>query len=197
MSWLTFAGLAALAGMLAMIATASPELAGANAVAAVATGGALALIALGANLALWRAGAGIAPMRAAAVLNGRLMAVAYFWGGLAMAGMYYLTDLSWYHAYQYAIYMAALGALCLAMAGRIAAIDIAGRTRPLRTGPALAVFQGLVMAGIAIYLARSGKLQAMRPDWAANHVFLAGALALVAMSTISLASHHRLKPARG
>jgi hypothetical protein len=156
--------------------------------------GGLALLALIENVRLWREPPSIAAAKEAGALNATLMAMVYACGSAAIAGMYYLTDLSWYHAYQYALYLAVPAVLAGLYAWRIETIDIAGRERPLRTGKALAAVQLAAMLAIIALLIASGKAPGTRPDWAANTVFLAGAAALALISALALMAQRRLRP---
>ncbi len=158
------------------------------------TAGSFALLALIENRRLWQQPPSIASAREAGVVNASLMSFVYAWGAASIAGMYYLTDLSWYHAYQYALYLAVPAGLSALYAWRIETIDITGRTRPLRTGQALAGVQIVAMAAVIAILVATGKAPGTRPDWAANTIFLSGAAALIVVSALALAAQRRLRP---
>lgn len=132
-------------------------------------------------------------------LNALLSATAYGWGALAMQGMYLtpLTGLKWQHGWQYALAMALLGAGWLAVARTLRRGLHA--TRPLTwpthfrwAGP-LAIAQGLIAAGCLTWLIGSGKLWSLRTDWAANRVFAALAMAILALSVVTAVSQMRLR----
>ncbi|MBU2533540.1 MAG: hypothetical protein KKB37_12420 [Alphaproteobacteria bacterium] len=122
----------------------------------------------------------------------RLIAVAYGWSGAAMLGSYYLTDLSWQHAWQY-------GAGMLLIAGGIwwyahlrdvghPRVSTDGRIRTMRW---LTGAQGIAaVAGVTI-LILSGKIQADGRDWVANIIFVAGGLCVAALSFAALAGERR------
>jgi hypothetical protein len=129
-----------------------------------------------------------------------LLALAYAWGAVAMQGAYLtpLTGLKWQHGWQYALAMALLAAASLAFAhspgpdGRAS-----GETRSsTRLGLAamLAAAQALVAAGGLAALALSGKLWSTRADWAANRVFAALAVAVLAATVFDLVVRWRLRP---
>ncbi len=189
-----WAAVVAAAGLVALVVCAASGSRNVTLLAAAATGMLLAGAAMLANWRLCWQARSIAAAKQAAVLNASLMAVVYGWGALAIAGMYYLSDLSWYHAYQYALYLAVPAALSAFYARRIETIDITGRTRPLRTGQALAGVQLLAMAAVIAILVATGKAPGTRPDWAANTIFLSGAAALIVVSALALAAQRRLRP---
>lgn len=131
----------------------------------------------------------------------------YLWASLSMAGMYYLTDLSWYHAYEYAIYFALPAVLAGLVARRLGSgrVGVAGGEMELNWLRRLTVVQAVVAVLGAVYLLASGKLAnpfaradaagliGLRPDWAANHVFFAGASMLFAISVLALMVLGRLR----
>ena len=51
--------------------------------------------------------------------------------------------------------------------------------------------QAAAVAAALAYLVGSGKLQTAKADWAANHVFIAGGVAIVLISIVSLLAHRR------
>jgi len=132
------------------------------------------------------------PLRTASA-NARFMGFAYGWGSLSMATMYYLTDLYWYHAYQYSIYMAIPAVVSIIFARTLRSSKGSGHTQGnLKLSMYLTVFQALAMIGIVGYLLMSGKLEIIRKDWAADHVFLWGCLAILGLSILALAVQWRL-----
>ena len=94
-----------------MYFTASQHAYSANALVAAVTCLLLIAASISRNRPIWDADMARSPterfetLRTASA-NARFMGFAYAWGTLSMASMYYLTDLYWYHAYQYALYMA-------------------------------------------------------------------------------------------
>lgn len=117
--------------------------------------------------------------------NGRLCAIVYAWGAAAMAAMYKLTDLYWQHGLQYACAMLLFAAVIFAWT------YLARHGGPMATPPwpARAVRLNLVHGvaatiAVVVFLA-SGKLWANKPDWAANIVFTAGGLSIVALCSMA------------
>lgn len=112
-----------------------------------------------------------------------LMSITWAWSGAAMLACYYLTDLSWQHAWQY-------GAGMLLIAGGVARYAQARMAPGSRfavpdmvSAASLATLaQGVAALAGVVILALSGKLDAAKQDWAANVVFVAGGLAIFAVS---------------
>jgi hypothetical protein len=57
----------------------------------------------------------------------------------------------------------------------------------------LAMVQAAAAAIALGMLVSSGKLASLKADWPANHVFVAGGLALVVISVISAITHFKLR----
>lgn len=123
----------------------------------------------------------------------RLMAVLWTWSGVAMLGCYYLTDLSWQHAWQYGAGMLLIGGLVWMYGAargradpRFATADRALAARWLTRLQGIAILAGL------IFLMIGDKLHADKADWAANVVFVAGGLGLYALSRAALQAEDRV-----
>lgn len=153
--------------------------------------GAVVLVtALAINVPVWRIAAGDAsrPERIRSAIEGNvwLAAFTYAWAASALFAAYSLSDLSWRHFWQYGA-GAALVAMSLALYAQSLHRLIVWRPPPLYlTGlHALAAGAGLV------YLVGSGKLGTLKADWAANDIFLAGGLAIIAICVISAITQTR------
>lgn len=127
----------------------------------------------------------------------RVSAMVFLWGGAAMFILYYGVGLSWRHGWQYGASMLLLAAAhewyarrMLAADPRLTAPHVLHQTAMLATVQALAIALGLV------WLILSGKLATVKDDWAANHVFLAGGVAIAALSIIFAASARKADPSR-
>ena len=150
-------------------------------------------VSIATNAPHWQGDRRSTPDAAAGALRGnaRIMAVTYAWGAIAMQALYTtpLTGLKWQHGWQYALLMLlfALGAFHVARA--------LNDPRPERRAPwvsaalPLAIGTALLSAGGLALLAVSGKLLLRRSDWAANQVFLFGALALMVLAAVTLRTH--------
>jgi hypothetical protein len=124
---------------------------------------------------------------ACAQTNAVLTGLVYAWGAIAMLATYSLTPLKWQHWWQY-------GAAMLLIAGAIflyAYVLTAGH-ESYRSPRALEVLMGLTVAqGIAVVVALlwllfSGKIYTPRGDWAANEIFIGGAVMLGMLSAVSI-----------
>ncbi len=193
--WLMLAIVASIAGM--VIAAAGSD-GVTHLLAAALFGSVLLAAALAVNLPYWRSEAEPGPPPAVitqAHRNAQLHALAYAWGGAAMAADYTLSQLRWRHDWQYALAMIIASLICLAYAVRIARPGT-GLAAPgmLRYAAMAGVLEGLGAAlGIA-HLFASGKIWTFGGDWAANHIFLVGAIVLVGLSAIALESYRRTMP---
>lgn len=129
----------------------------------------------------------------AAIGNTRVLTLGYLWGALALLAIYRLTSVRWQHGLQYGAAMALIAWLMLVYVHLIA-----NRSSRLRTQRALAWATWLALAhGVAAlvgvaFLIGSGKILSAKGDWAANQIFLAGGLAVAALSAISCITQWRL-----
>jgi hypothetical protein len=177
-------------------------------VSAAAAGFALAvaLVAVASNFEIWRRGPAsdvrVNALRAYGSLrrNGLICALAYGWGAVAMQAVYLtpLTGLRWQHAWQYALAMALLAAGAVAFVRSLPLPVPRARAgashKRFRLAVPLALAQALLAAGGLAFLAVSGKLASARADWAANRVFAALAVAILAVSMATVVSMKRTEP---
>lgn len=149
-----------------------------------------------ANLSDWRDGRVAIADDAIRALhrNSRLMVVAYAWGALAMQALYTtpLTGLKWQHGWQYALLMLLLALGSFHLSRALESPDPGRRAPWLAMAVPLAMANALLSAGGLLYLAFSGKLLLRRSDWAANQVFLFGALIVMVLAAVTLKTHARL-----
>ena len=129
--------------------------------------------------------------------NALLIALVYAWGAAALIVVYTFSGLRWQHGWQYGTGMGVIAIAIAFVAWRIAAAD------PRVTTPgalsAMATLARINAAAVAVgiaWLVLSGKLWAGKYDWAANQVFVAGGLAIVAVCLIAALVHARLAPSR-
>lgn len=129
--------------------------------------------------------------------NTRLVAMVYAWGAAALMATYVFGELKWRHGWQYGAVMAVVAAALLAIVDRMGRPGNVFETPrmfanvvPLSLAHALAATVGLA------YLVGSGKLATVKDDWAANHVFLAGGIGILALALTSARTHHRLDALR-
>ncbi|MCL4768503.1 MAG: hypothetical protein KJZ80_19980 [Hyphomicrobiaceae bacterium] len=188
--------LALVASVVSMIAGAGRGLPLPTGVAAAVFAAAIVGVGLGINKPLWvleahRVTGCAAPV--AAQRNARLIALAWAWGAAAMAGVYTLGGLRWYHAWQYGSGMALLGAIAFGYGFAIArARDPATSRMLLLGGLQLTLVQGVAAACGVLYLLFAGKLMSFRADWAASQIFLFGGLAIAALSAMAVRTQRKL-----
>jgi hypothetical protein len=198
MPWLVLAILASIAIMVlaASVGARYASLAAAVGFAIIAVEATVAT-----NMPLWaNAAAAIradaeAPVHASR-RNARLMAMIYAWGALAIFATYGLTELWWFHSWQYGSAMALIGAVLLGFVHMLG-----DRESQFRTPTALDVSALLALvqcSGLALglsFLFASGKIASSRTDWPANQVFAVGGLALIFISVASAITHFKLRRA--
>lgn len=188
--------LALVASVMLMIAGAGRNLPLLTGAAAAVFAAAVVAVGFGMNRPLWRLAADRIAGNAAlvaALRNARLMALAWGWGAAAMAGVYTLGGLRWYHAWQYGSGMALLGAIALGYGVVIGRAEApATKRRLLLSGLQLTFLQGVASAAGVLYLIVAGKLVTFRPDWAANQIFVAGGIAIAALSAMAAYTQRRL-----
>ena len=152
------------------------------------TGGALFLatvVVVGGRV--WHASRAVDDREAFALSFARLLAAVWAWCGLAMLASYYLTDLSWQHAWQYGAAMLLIGGGILAYAQRR---EQPGS--PFSEPQAIALMrwvtgaQGLAALGGVALLLMSGKVETHGRDWAANIIFIAGGIAIFTLSAMAV-----------
>ena len=122
----------------------------------------------------------------AATHNAALIAIVFGWGGSAILGAYYLTDLFWHHAWQYGIAMCVVAGLVGQYSSMLARGDNRLSTPVwLARSAWLALAQAVAAAAGLTFLILSGKLARHNNDWIANHVFVAGGLAIIIVSIVA------------
>lgn len=126
--------------------------------------------------------------------NARLMAMIYAWGAAAIFAVYSLTQLWWWHSWQYGSAMAFIACCLLIYVNRMENLDSPlVRPRMLDAAATLALVQAIaIIAGLA-FLIGSGKLDSTKPDWPANYVFVGGGLGLMLVSLVAARTHRKLR----
>ncbi|CAN0365182.1 unnamed protein product [Phaeothamnion confervicola] len=194
--WILAAIVASIAAMVTGIVSDFPAL---SWLAAGLFGVSLVATSIDINRPWWEPGAADDPAApfAAAIRNARLLVIGYLWGSFALFCIYRLTGLRWQHGIQYGAGMAVLAWLILLYVHLLAKRDSKLRepwALKLATLVSLAHGAG-ALAGV-FFLVGSGKVFSIKDDWAANQVFLAGGLAITAMSLISAFTQVRLERRR-
>lgn len=128
--------------------------------------------------------------------NSRLVAIAYAWCGTALQAVYVtpVTGIRWQHSWQYGLGLALMAVISFGYAALVSRARVAPRrSGALAAAPLLAFVQTLLAAGTAAFMIGSGKLLTRRMDWAANHVFLFGSLAVLAVTLVALVTMRRME----
>lgn len=133
-------------------------------------------------------------MARAAKQNAQLLALVYGWGGVAILGVYTLTNMWWWHSWQYGLAMVFVSMCLFSYAGLL------GRDKSIvKSLPALDVTAYLaaaqILAAIAalIFLVVSGKFGRPGQDWPANQIFVVGGVSLIFVSLMAVLTHWRLR----
>lgn len=122
----------------------------------------------------------------------RLIAATWAWCGTAMLACYYLTELSWQHAWQYGAAMLLIASLVWRYARERVQPGARVTSEPLVAAARwMTRLQGLAALAGVVILALSGKLEAGNRDWAANIVFVAGGLTIFSLSMAALRAERR------
>jgi len=115
-------------------------------------------------------------LKATLVCNVWIAGLIYAWGAFALFAVYSLSDLVWRHSWQYG-----LGAALFAVGVSLYAYRLDREASQVLPPLYLTVLHGVAAASGLFYLVVTGKLETHRGDWAANDVFLAGGIAIVAL----------------
>ena len=185
--------IAAIAVLLASVAGqvvgAAQDSVGLSAFAAAAFLGAILRLAWQINTPWWHAGAGAIGPSAVdaqpmmATRNASLLALGYAWGGISLLAVYLLTPLKWQHGWQYGLGMVLI-ALIIAWAGqRIASLWGPEHAKRLM---AVSMVHGWAAGAGLFWLVYTAKFLSPKGDWAANVVFVTGAVAIAGISAIAI-----------
>lgn len=193
--WILAAMVASVAAMVTGITSGLPAL---SWLAALLFATALIATAIDVNAAWWATDASPVPDAAihSAILNGRILALGYVWGSVALYCVYRLTHLRWQHGLQYGAGMALVAWLILLYVHMLS--QPGSRLREPRAIAQAAWLSMIHGAGAVVglgFLIGSGKLFSLRGDWGANLVFLAGGIAVLGISFISAITFQRLRQA--
>jgi hypothetical protein len=125
-----------------------------------------------------------------AATTARYIGLVWVWGALGLFVTYFFI-LAWRDWWQFVLAFAAVGVLSLLFAAALERDDRAGREDEtmLKLGRYLAIGQlaGMVIAVLGLAIDPDKEfLSTKRPDWAANTIFLFGALALAAITAHAL-----------
>ncbi len=157
--------------------------------AAAAFAGALLRVAWQINQPWWDGGAhdiGPAASSAQPMLaqrNAGLLAAGYGWGAASLLAVYLLSPLKWQHGWQYGCGMALIALLIFWVTRDLGARWSPRVERWLVLGTM--IHSWAASAGV-IWLIGMGKILSVKGDWAANVVFVAGAICIAGLSVLAL-----------
>jgi hypothetical protein len=159
----------------------------------------MVLVALVVNRAVWvEAGqATEGEARPALRRNLRLIALVYAWAGMALLLAYPIVGLRWQHGWQYGFALALVALLMLIHVHRMEPGSNLGSVASVRQAGWLTGLHGLAAMGGATYVLAANKLGSGKPDWLANHVFIAGGLSVAVIGAMALYTTRKLLAPRG
>lgn len=133
-----------------------------------------------------------------AASTARYMGLVWTWGALGLLMTYFFLLPAWKEWWHFFIAFAAVGVLCIFFAATLQRDAEAGKDDEtmLRLGRALTwgQFIGMLITVIGIMIdPDKSLLNTARPDWAANNIFMFGALALAAISASALLAERSSK----
>ncbi len=117
-----------------------------------------------------------------------LAALSYAWAACGFAAVYLLSDLVWYHAYQYGS-GAFLGACGLYFLYRRMSWAETATPPPI----ALTALHALAAGGGLAYLIGTGKIVSLRTDWPGNVIFVSGGITIVLLCLIAIQAQLTLR----
>ncbi len=120
-----------------------------------------------------------------AVRNATLLAMGYIWGAASLLGVYHGTTLKWQHGWQYAAAMALIGLAIFAVSRTF---EKSWSLALLNRLSWATILQSWAASGAVFWLAGTAKLLSKRSDWAANVVFLVGAIIIAGVGAMWLRS---------
>ena len=131
----------------------------------------------------------------AARRNARILAWTWGAGAISMLAVYKLSGLRWQHGWQYGTGMALVALLPF---GYSLAVGRSGSKlrQPwlLDLASLMVAVQGIAAIAGVMMLVISGKVASVKPDWAANVIFVAGGLTITILSAIAVRTHACLSP---
>lgn len=132
--------------------------------------------------------------RVALRMMSSLSAVAYAWAAAVLFLVYVGSGLTWRHGWQYGSFFAVIACALISYVRDLQHSDHpAGTQAAIAASFFLAAVHGAAAAAVAVWIVLAGKLDTAKGDWAANHVFLAGAVALAVLGGLSVIVQKALK----
>lgn len=133
----------------------------------------------------------------AALRNARVLILGYLWGALALIAIYRLTGVRWQHGLQYAAAMIVIAAMILGYVHLLSKPGSRLRSpRAIAIVTQLSLLHGAAALAAIFFLIVTGKIFSLKGDWPANQIFLAGGIAIAALSVIGAFTQTRLAQSR-
>lgn len=140
--------------------------------------------------------------RDANVINARLAlrmmaalsAIVYGWAAAAMFLVYIRSGLTWRHGWQYGSLFTVIAFGLISYVRNLQHSDHpASAKKAIAASELLAAVHGTAAAAVAVWISLSGKLDTTKGDWAANHIFLASAIALAMLGGLTVLTQNVVK----
>lgn len=123
-----------------------------------------------------------------------LSAIAYGWAAAAMFLVYLRSGLTWRHGWQYGSLFAVIAFGLISYVRNLQHSNHPASSRASIAASVLIAAVHAVAAGlVAVWIFLSGKLDTIKGDWAANHIFLASAVALAIIGGLTVVTQNALK----
>ena len=123
-----------------------------------------------------------------------MSAIVYGWAAAAMFVVYLISGPAWRHGWQYGSLFALIAFGLTSYVRNLQQSDHPASAKTALTASVLiAAIHAVAALAVAVWIFFSGKLDTIKGDWAANHIFLAGAIALAILGGLTVATQNVLK----
>lgn len=123
----------------------------------------------------------------------QLSTLSHAWTATALMLSYPLAGLRWLHGWEYGLAFAILAGVFFIYCSKLAdPADPLAQTSAVETAGRFAGVQAFVVVALLAWILLSGKLATVRGDWAANNIFLAEGIAILALSLVLVSVHRAL-----
>ncbi len=123
-----------------------------------------------------------------------MTAIVYGWAAAALFLVYLGSGLTWRHGWQYGSLFAVVAFGLVGYVRNLQHPDHPASTKTALTASVqIAAIHAAAALAIAVWIIISGKLYTIKGDWAANHIFLAGAIASAILGGLTVVTQDVLK----
>ncbi len=138
--------------------------------------------------------ANVMSARLALRMMSALSAIVYGWAAAAMFLVYIESGLTWRHGWQYGSLFTVIALGLISYVRNLQHSDHPASAKKAIAASALfAAVHGAAAAAVAVWIFLSGKLDTIKGDWAANHIFLASAIALAMLGGLTVLTQNLVK----